>query len=87
MYFLNLWEGNCDSDSKTIPAYRRQGPQTLDCRRLDSPRRWEMARDYTKIKAWQLAVVKTRLYREELGLLVYMKEFQKSEIGLISYIV
>jgi hypothetical protein len=38
-----------------------------------------MARDYTKIKAWQLA--------EELGLLVYMKEFQKSEIGLISYMM
>jgi len=28
-----------------------------------------MAKDYKKIKAWQLA--------EELGLLVYMKEFQK----------
>jgi hypothetical protein len=28
-----------------------------------------MARDYKKIKAWQLA--------EELGPLVYMKEFQK----------
>jgi hypothetical protein len=38
-----------------------------------------MARDYKKITAWQLA--------EELGLLVYMKEFQKSEIGLISYII
>jgi len=38
-----------------------------------------MARDYKKIKAWQLA--------EELGLLVYMKEFQKSEIELISYII
>jgi len=22
----------CDSDSKTIPAYRRQGPQTIDFR-------------------------------------------------------
>jgi hypothetical protein len=37
-----------------------------------------MARDYTKMNAWQLA--------DEMGLLVYMKEFQKSEIGLISYI-
>ena len=45
-----------------------------------------MARDYKKVKAWQLAVVKTRLYREEPGLLIYMKEFQKSEIRLISYI-
>lgn len=39
-----------------------------------------MARDYTKIKAWQLA--------DELALLAYKttKEFSRSEIGLISYI-
>ena len=34
-----------------------------------------MARDYTKIKAWQRT--------EELALLVYAKEFQKMEIDLI----
>jgi hypothetical protein len=37
-----------------------------------------MARDYTKIKAWQRA--------EELALLICAKEFQKREIELIPYI-
>ena len=38
-----------------------------------------MARDYKKIKAWQRT--------EQLTLLVYAKEFQKMEIGLIYYIL
>jgi hypothetical protein len=38
-----------------------------------------MARDYTKIKAWQRT--------EELALLVYAKEFQNMEIEFISYIL
>jgi len=37
-----------------------------------------MDRDYEKIKAWQLT--------EELAFLVCTKEFQKSDIRLISYV-
>ena len=53
--------------------------QTLDFRRQTLNQSETMARDYTKIKAWQLT--------DELALLVYRvtKEFPKSEIwGLTS---
>ena len=53
--------------------------QTLDLRLQTSDYTRKMARDYTKIKAWQLA--------DELALLIYKatKDFPKSEVwGLTS---
>ena len=45
-----------------------------------------MAGGYTKRKAWQLAPACRRQGGTGI-LVVYMKEFQKNEIGLISYMI